>query len=304
MVASGIGGVVLFGTPHPGLHAQLSRLHVAAGAWPLIVASDEEGGGIQRLAAATTALPWARELGQQSPDRIEATARQLGAQLRALGVRMDLAPVADLDAGPGPDAQHPDGKRSFSADPTVATAAVLAFARGLLAAGVVPVVKHFPGLGSASANTDEARATTSPLATLNGRDLKPFVSAIRAGLPAIMTSNAVVPGLSPMPVSVSTAATTHLLREHLGFHGVVVTDSLSADAITAAGLSVADAAVRALQAGADEIIVGRGDTTNPGALAAQVRATIAAALHDGRLTTSRLRESVRRLASLMGTPTC
>jgi beta-N-acetylhexosaminidase len=107
-----------------------------------------------------------------------------------------------------------------------------------------------------------------------------------------------------MPVSVSTAATTHLLREHLGFHGVVVTDSLSADAITAAGLSVADAAVRALQAGADEIIVGRGDTTNPGALAAQVRATIAAALHDGRLTTSRLRESVRRLASLMGTPTC
>jgi beta-N-acetylhexosaminidase len=305
MVASGVGGVVLFGTPHGDVHAQLRALHVAAGAWPLVVASDEEGGGIQRLAAYTGALPWPRDLAAASgPDAIRARARAMALRLRALGVRVDLAPVADLDAGPGPDAQHPDGKRSFSADPAVASADVLAFARGLLDAGIVPVVKHFPGLGTASANTDDATGTTAALAQLDGRDLLPFVAAIHAGLPAVMTSNAVVPGLSPRPVSISAAATTALLRNRLGFHGVVITDSLSAGAIRATGVTVAQAVVQALAAGADEVIVGRGDTTDGSALAATVRAAVVAALDSGTLSRASVRSSVRRLAGLMGVPTC
>jgi beta-N-acetylhexosaminidase len=305
MVAAGIGGVVLFGSPPSGsdIRAQLLDLHEAAGAWPLLVASDEEGGGIQRLAALTGALPWPRDLATRDPATIRAMARTMGRALRALTVRIDLAPVADLDAGPGPDATHPDGKRSFSSDPAIATADVLAFARGLLDAGIVPVVKHFPGLGTATANTDAGAATTAPLAALQARDLRPFAAAVRAGLPAVMTSSAIVPGLSSLPVSLSAAA-TRLLRRTLGFSGAIITDSLSAEAITAAGFTAGDAAVRALAAGADAVILGRGDTAVPATLAASVRRSIVAAVDAGRISVARLRESVRRLARLMGVPTC
>jgi len=303
MVAAGIGGVVLFGSPRGDIRAQLRALHADAGAWPLLVASDEEGGGIQRLAALTGALPWPRDLAARGPAGIRTAAATMGRALRALTVRIDLAPVADLDAGPGPDASHPDGKRSFSADPATASADVVAFARGLLDAGIVPVVKHYPGLGTASANTDAATGVTAPLSTLRQRDLLPFAAAVRAGLPAVMTSNAVVPGLSPLPVSLSAAA-TRLLRETLGFRGAIITDSLSATAISAAGFSLGQAVVRALTAGADGVIIGRGDSTNGAALAASVRASIVAAVRSGALPIARLREAVRRLAALMGTATC
>ena len=303
MVAAGVGGVVLFGSPRGEVRAQLRHLHAAAGAWPLLVASDEEGGGIQRLAALTGALPWPRDLSARGPAAIRTAAATMGRALRALTVRIGLAPVADLDAGPGPDASHPDGKRSFSADPATASADVVAFARGLLDAGIVPVVKHYPGLGTASANTDAAAAVTAPLSTLRQRDLLPFAAAIRAGIPAVMTSNAVVPGLSPLPVSLSAAA-TRLLRDTLGFRGAIITDSLSAGAISAAGFGLGPATVRALSAGADGVIIGRGDSTNGAALASSVRTSIVAAVGVGRLPIARLREAVRRLAALMGTATC
>ena len=303
MVGSGVGGVVLFGSPAGDIRGQLRQLHAAAGAWPLLVASDEEGGDIQRLAALTGALPWPRDLATRDPATIRAMARTMGTALRALTVRLDLAPVADLDAGPGPDATHPDGKRSFSADPATATADVLAFARGLLDAGIIPVVKHFPGLGTATANTDAGTGVTAPLSVLEGRDLIPFAAAARAGLPAVMTSNAIVPGLSPLPVSLSAAA-TRLLRHDLGFRGAIITDSLSAGAISAAGYSLNAAAVLALAAGADAVILGGGDTKDPGALARSVRASIVTAVRAGRLPITRLREAVRRLARLMGAVTC
>lgn len=303
MIASGVGGVVLFGSPVGDIRAQLRQLHAAAGAWPLLVASDEEGGGIQRLAALTGALPWPRDLATLAPATIRAMARRMAVALRALTVRIDLAPVADLDAGPGPDDTHPDGKRSFSADPATATADVLAFARGLIDAGIVPVVKHYPGLGTATANTDAGAGVTSPLSTLRTRDLLPFAAAVRAGLPAIMTSNAIVPGLSPLPVSLSAAA-TRLLRHDLGFRGAIITDSLSAASITAAGFTLNAAAVRALAAGADAVILGGGDTKDPGALAASVRASIVAAVASGQLSIARLREAAQRLARLMGAVTC
>lgn len=303
MVAGGVGGLVLFGSPAGDIRAQLRALHADAGAWPLLVSSDEEGGGIQRLAAITGPLPWPRDLAARGPAGIRAAARTMGLALRALTVRIDLAPVADLDAGPGPDAAHPDGKRSFSADPSTATTDVLAFSQGLLDAGVVPVVKHFPGLGTATANTDAGGAVTAPLAALRSRDLIPFAAAARAGLPAVMTSNAIVPGLSSLPVSLSAAA-TQLLRRDLGFRGAILTDSLSAGAIRAAGFTVQSAAVRALSAGADAVLLGGGDTKDPAALASSVRAAIVAAVNAGRLPVARLREAVRRLAALMGTPTC
>jgi beta-N-acetylhexosaminidase len=118
-----------------------------------------------------------------------------------------------------------------------------------------------------------------------------------------MTSNAIVPGLSSLPVSLSSAA-TRLLRDDLGFGGVIITDSLSAQAITAAGFTLNAATVQALAAGADAVIIGRGDTTDSVTLAGSVRASIAAAVDSGRLPIARLREAVRRLARMMDAVTC
>lgn len=113
--------------------------------------TDEEGGGVQRMANLVGSMPWARQMGTMSPAAIQSLAKAVGQRMRALGVTMDLAPVLDVDGGPGPNASNPDGDRSFSASPSQAARDGLAFAAGLLAAGVIPVVKHFPGLGEPAA---------------------------------------------------------------------------------------------------------------------------------------------------------
>ena len=121
-------------------------------------------------------------------------ALRVGRRMRAAGVTMDLAPVLDLDGGPGPNARDPDGTRSFSPIEKTASAAGLAFAAGLQAAGVVPVVKHFPGLGGATGNTDLMAAAMLPWSSLQRNGLLPFAAAVRAGVPAVMVANASVPG--------------------------------------------------------------------------------------------------------------
>src|SRR5262249_28158003 len=134
----------------------------------------------------------------------------------------------DVDGGAGPSATNPDGSRSFSADPAVAAQYGVAFLQGLRAGGVLPVVKHFPGLGGSSGNTDVGPAQTLPLAALRTAGLPPFEAAIRAGAPAVMIANATVPGLTNLPASLSSNAIDGLLRHDLGFGGLVLTDSLSA----------------------------------------------------------------------------
>ena len=116
---------------------------------------------------------------------------------------MDLAPVLDVDGGQGPDNQDPDGTRSFSDREAIASADGLAFAAGLEAGGVVPVVKHFPGLGGSTGNTDVMSAATPPWSTLKRVGLVPFENAVDAKIPAVMISNATIPGLTALPASVS-----------------------------------------------------------------------------------------------------
>ena len=195
--------------------------------------TDEEGGEIQRMANLVGNLPWPRTMAAtMTPGQVRALAGQVGRRMRAAGITMDLAPVLDLSDSPGPDATYPDGPRSFSVHPAVATAYGLAFARGLQDGGVIPVLKHFPGLGQASANTDFGRATDPPLGTLEAGALLPFEAAIKDGLPAVMVGEVSVPGLTHgLPATLSSQAITGLLRGRLGFHGLVLTDSLSAAAI-------------------------------------------------------------------------
>jgi beta-N-acetylhexosaminidase len=263
--------------------------------------ADEEGGGIQRLAGLVSSFPWARQIAQQmTADQAEALAERVGRQMEQAGVGVDLAPVLDLDAGSGPNSTDPDGLRSFSAEPGVASSYGVAFMKGLRAGGVLPVVKHFPGLGGGG-NTDYGPGSTPPLSTLRSSDLLPFRAAIEAGAPAVMVSNASIPGLTNLPSSLSAAAITGLLRQSLGFQGLVLTDSLSAGAITQAGYDLPSAVVAALRAGSDMILFG--STLNdqqtallsPSNLAHSITSVVAAierATATGALTVARLDDAV------------
>ncbi len=289
-VASGAGGVILFGAAAPAnLGALLAALARSApdGVAPLVM-TDEEGGAIQRMANLVGDIPSARQMGAtMTAAQIQALATQAGQRMRAAGVTMDLAPVLDLDAGAGPSDSDPDGTRSFSAVESVAQADGLAFGAGLRAGGVVPVVKHFPGLGESSGNTDVVAASTLPWSTLQGAGLLPFTAAVRAGLPAVMVANATVPGLSALPASLSPAVMTTVLRGQLGFDGLVLTDSLSAVSVSAAGYSVPRAAATALAAGADMVMFNGSAAAVPSLYAQTVQA-IAAAASGGALSRARL----------------
>jgi beta-N-acetylhexosaminidase len=301
-ISSGVGGVLLLGnTTPPDLAAQITAANATA-TTPLFVMADEEGGGVQRLAGHVPSLPWPREMAAtMAPAQVQAAGERVGRAMVALGVNVDLAPVLDVDGGVGPNAHNPDGRRSFSADPAVVSTYGAAFMTGLVQAGVTPVVKHFPGLGGATANTDYGPADTKPLSALQVNGLPPFRAAIAAGAPAVMMSNAIVPGLTPRPAAVSAAATQGLLRGQLGFHGLVITDGLSANAISDAGFTVADAAVAAIEAGADMVLFGSTLTPAQTALLApenvasttgQIIGAIVTAAQSGKLSADRLDQAV------------
>jgi beta-N-acetylhexosaminidase len=295
-VASGAGGVLLFGATAPAdVAAELARLEsVPPGGIAPFVMSDVEGGTIVRAANLLGPMPSARQLAQtMSPSQIQAYARRAGARMRAIGVTMDLAPVMDLDAGNGPTVNNPDGTRSFSADPQVTAADAAAFAAGLRAAGVVPVGKHFPGLHGAGDNTDVGPAVTSSWSDLQQNGLVPFEFAIDRGLPAVMLSNAAVPGLSSLPASIS-AAVIGALRDQLGFTGLILTDALTAGAIAKIGLTVPEAATASLIAGSDMVLY-NGATKDVTANAYNTAAAIEAAVSTGALPRAQLIASVGRV---------
>lgn len=313
MAAEQVGGFLLLG-PTPPTAILAGRLHRRwSGPAPFVMA-DEEGGGVQRLLPDVSSLPWARQMAaSMTPSQVEAAARVLAGQMRALGVDMDLAPVVDLDAGAGPSATNPDGSRSFSSAPADASRYAVAFAQGLQSGGVVAVAKHFPGLGGSSGNTDYGPAATKPIAELEGSALLPYEAVIGAGVKAVMVANATVPGLTPAPASLSSAAVTGLLRSRLRFAGLVLTDSLSAGAIRTAGYTVPKAAVAALAAGEDMVLFGStltpSDTAQlaPGPLLSQERSIVAAvvaAIGDGRLPVDRLDAAVLDVLAAKGVDLC
>jgi beta-N-acetylhexosaminidase len=296
-VAAGAGGVILFGSSAPAtLGAQLQRLAALApnGVAPLVM-TDEEGGDVQRMANLVGSVPSARQMGAtMTPSQIGRLATALARRMRAAGVTMDLAAVLDVDGGQGPNDRNPGGTRSFSADATIASADGLAFDAGLQAGGIVPVVKHFPGLGQASGNTDVAPASTQPWSSLQRAGLLPFENAFASGAPVVMIANATVPGLSTLPASISPVVMTTVLRDQLGFRGLVMTDSLSAGALAHIGYSVPKAVVAAISAGADMVLY----TAAAAQVASVTSATVAAlvaAVNAGTLTRDRLAAAVANI---------
>ena len=305
LVAAGAGGIILFGSDAPpALPANLAALgRTAEGGVPPLVMTDEEGGEVQRMANLVGNLPWPRTMAAtMTAAQVRALAEQVGRRMRAAGVTMNLAPVLDLSDSPGPDAAHPDGPRSFSINASVATAYGLAFAQGMLQAGVIPVVKHFPGLGQASYNTDDGPASVPPLPVLEAGALRPFRAAIAAGIPAVMVGNVSIPGLTgTLPAALSERVVTGQLRDQLGFRGLILTDSLSALAIQDAGYTVPQAAARAIEAGADMVLF---DTADPAATVNAIIASIVTAVISHRMTVTQLDDAVENVLKAKDVSLC
>ncbi len=305
-VAAGAGGVILFGSIAPtDLGASLRHLAtVAPGGIAPFVMTDEEGGVVQRMANLVGSIPSAREMGAtMTPGQIRQLATTAAKRMKAAGVTMDLAPVLDLDGGLGPNNRDPDGTRSFSLNVATAAADGSAFMAGLEAGGVVPVVKHFPGLGEATGNTDVAPASTRPWATLEQAGLVPFEDAITSGTPAVMVANAVVPGLTTLPASIAPNLITGVLRDRLGFQGLVMTDSLSAGALADIGYSVPKAVVAAVAAGADMVLF----TAAASKVASETSATVAAlvaAVGAGTIDRARMMSAVSHILAAKHVDLC
>ncbi len=305
---AGYGGLLLFGTTAPPtltpILATLQRER--PGHFTMMIMTDEEGGGVMRLTNVVSPFPWAQTMGRAATmARIVAIATRVGTQLAAAGVNTDLAPVLDVDGRADyPGAANPDGLRSFSGVPTVTAADGTAFMQGLARAHVTSVVKHFPGLGYSTRNTDYGPAATLPWSTLQTTGLVPFRQAIANGATAVMLSNARVPGLSALPSSISPAVIT-VLRQTLGFQGLIVTDSLSAGAISALHLAEPAAGVRAIAAGADMILFG--SPTSPAAslaLAGQISSALVAAVNTGTLPRSTLVAAAAQVLAARNTVAC
>src|SRR5438067_7482344 len=305
-VAAGAGGVILFGSSAPtNLGAQLQALNAVApdGIKPFIM-SDEEGGVVQRMTNLVGSIPSARQMGAtMTPAQIEQLALGLAQHMRAAGVTMDLAPVLDVDGGQGPNNFNADGTRSFSANVAMASSDGVAFATGLRNGGIVPVVKHFPGLGGATGNTDVTAAAAQSWSSFQSGGLLPFEAAIAAHVPAVMIANATVPGLTNQPASVSPAVINGILRGRLGFQGLVITDSLSAVALSASGYTVSSAAVAALGAGADMVLY-NADPSTVAAVTSQTVSAIVAAVNTGTLSRAALETAAGRVLATKGVNLC
>lgn len=291
-VREGLGGVLLSGRPPAALVERLAALRAAGDGRAPLVASDEEGGQVQRLAGPLPRLPSAAALARtRSPAEARLLAADYGRQMRALGVDVSFAPVADIAV---PGQYIADTGRAYSDDPAKVAAYAGAWQNGLRDAQVVPVAKHWPGHGSA-ANTHSSAAQTPPLAELEQRDLLPFAALLDAGVPAVMVGHLNVPGLTDpgVPATLSPQAYSYL-RERAGPGRLLITDSLSMGAITTGlRLRPAQAAVRALQAGADMVVVDTG-------LGPLVTA-ISKALADGSYPRAAAIASARRVLAV-GTP--
>jgi len=251
---------------------------------PLLLASDEEGGTVQRYRTLLGEIPSARRLAaSRTTEEVETLFAAYGKKLRSWGVSVVLAPVADVSGGPG------IGSRSFSDDPLVVSAFARAAAKGYLSAGIAPVYKHFPGHGRASADTHKVLASTPSLKELRKADLVPYESLKELDGVAVMIGHLAVPDLSEgAPATVSSAVINGLLRRDLGYDGVVISDAFGMGAI--AGYEpIETATIRFVLAGGDILLLPTLGSVS------MIHASLLQALKKGTLSSARLNESVRRV---------
>jgi beta-N-acetylhexosaminidase len=290
VAALGVGGVILLG--HNILDEAQARALIAGlrqqSPRRLLVSVDEEGGRVSRLRPIVGSTPSARTLGQRALTEIAAVASERGSVLRDLGFDLVLAPVVDADGGP---AGGSIGDRAFATTPAEAGPRAAAFADGVRRAGVAATAKHFPGQGGLADSHFGEVVSDTPLAELRAIATAGFGPVVNAGVGAVMMSHVTYRALGPLPASLEPAA--YRMLRSLGFGGVAITDAVGMEAIVEQW-SLPEAAVLALNAGADLVLA------TPGDKAAAMRDGVVAAVTDGRLSESRLDEAVGRVLVLRG----
>jgi len=291
----GLGGIVLFADNVRDSEQVAEVSGALRSAQPdLVVAIDEEGGDVTRLEAATgSSYPGNLALG--SVDDVELTRSVAGAiadELRAAGVTLNLAPVADVNSNP----RNPViGVRAFGSEPELVARHVAAFVTGTQERGVAACAKHFPGHGDTAVDSHLDLPVVD-----DGRDelvagaLLPFRAAVDAGVAAIMTAHILAPALDSVPATLSEPVVTGLLRRELGFDGVIVSDALEMKAISA-HVGIEEGAVRAIAAGVDALCLGH-DVDDD--LVERVHGALLQAASSGRLPRERLENAADAVTRL------
>ncbi|SDL78180.1 glycoside hydrolase family 3 N-terminal domain-containing protein [Tessaracoccus oleiagri] len=301
------GSVVLLGSGDTGVRSA-AKVSAAVGALgsselPMLVAVDQEGGRVQRLQGeGFTRIPTAVEQGELDPAELRAQAETWGDELRRAGVRFNLAPTADVVPEDKVTSNAPIGQlqRHYNTEPAGAARSVVAFVEGMSEAGVATSLKHFPGLGRVEENTDFAAATDTET-TVDDPGWAPFVDGIAAGASSVMISSAVFERIDPDYEAVfSHRIITEILRDGLGFDGVVIADDLGA-AEAVADTPPGDRAVLFLEAGGDLVI-----NADP-SLAPEMAQAIVATMDDDPEFAENVATSVARVLALkesVGSGTC
>ncbi|MBV9650778.1 MAG: glycoside hydrolase family 3 protein [Pseudonocardiales bacterium] len=279
------GGVFLTGRSTAGVAATAAATSSiqragtsASGGIGMFVATDQEGGHVQVLSGpGFSQMPTAKVQGRWKPEALQAAATGWGHELRAAGVNVNLAPVADVLSPELGTANAAIGRydRAYGTDPAVVSDHVLAFARGMRDAGVVNTVKHFPGLGRVRENTDFSGGVVDEQTTATDPDLLPFSNASRAATPWVMVSSAIYRRIdAEQPASFSATIITTLLREEIGYRGLVVSDDLGR-AKQVAAVPPGQRAVRFLRAGGDIVL-----TADPATLGSMIDEVVSTATSD------------------------
>ncbi|MCX4905542.1 glycoside hydrolase family 3 protein [Streptomyces sp. NBC_00878] len=296
-LGEGLASVGLFGR-NIASPAQVAALtaQLRAERDDVLVAIDEEGGDVTRLEVRTgSSFPGNHALGAvDDPALTEAVAHELGRRLAACGVNFNWAPSADINSNP----DNPViGVRSFGADTSLVARHTAAYVSGLQSAGVAACTKHFPGHGDTAVDSHHAMPRIdAELPVLESRELVPFRAAIEAGTRAVMSAHILVPALDPAhPATLSRRILTGLLREELGYDGLIVTDGMEMRAISAT-YGIERGSVLAIAAGADAICVGGGLSDEATVL--RLRDALVAAVRSGELPEERLADAATRVRSL------
>jgi beta-N-acetylhexosaminidase len=294
LLEADLGGVILFRRNLQDLEQichLTADLHAAA-ASPLLVGVDQEGGRVVRLPAPFLAPPPAASLGAlDDPGLTRDLNRAMGRELFAAGFTWNLAPVLDVRTNP---TNPVIGDRAFSHDPDCVARLGAAAIQGLSEAGVLATAKHFPGHGDTVADSHLTLPECPlPFPRWRAVEFVPFRWAIRAGVPLVLAAHLLCPALDPeAPSSLSRRIITGILREELGYDGVVVSDDLEMEAI-AARFDLGEAAVRFLEAGGDLVLI-----CHDAARQREAMAAVEAAVKARRLSEARLATSLHRIARL------
>ena len=287
-----VGGAILFARHSQGLQQTMElieQVRLFSGAIPPFVAVDQEGGRVARLDF-TTQVPSARDLSNLDENSLRHIGRILGNELAALGFNINFAPVLDVNTDP----ENPViGDRSYGSDPATVSLLGQAYIAGLQEAGIAGCAKHFPGHGDTRSDSHLLLpVVTQNLERLESVELTPFRAAIKSGIELVMIAHVYYPALDPAPEKPATFSkriVTGLLRETLGYSGLIITDAMNMKAITDS-LSAGPAALAAFHAGVDIILM-------PENLD-EAYTSVLSSVRVGDIPLARLDSSVRRILNL------